>query len=136
MAIFSGFGIDLPFKAASDMDSYQYRFVKLDTVMGAPYVNVATGASNPVPLGVLMNDPHADGAAIARVAGVAKVLIGGSAAISVGQFVKCGSVGWGELIHSTSGSGYSGIALEDITASGGYISILLRPWVSVVTGTT
>ena len=136
MAVYSGFGIDLPFKAASDMNSYQYRFVKADTVLGAPYVNLATGASNPVPLGVLMNDPYAEGEATVRVAGIAKVLIGGSAAVSVGQFVKCGSAGWGELIHATSGSGYSGIALEDITASGGYISVLLRPWVSKVTGTT
>ncbi len=134
MANYSGFGIDLPFKAASDMNSYQYHFVKLDTVMGSPYVNLATGASLPVPLGVLMNDPLADGAANVRVAGVAKVMVSSSTAVQVGMTIACGSDAHGD-IYST-GSGISGIALEDMTAGSGYMSILLRPWVPGVFGTT
>ncbi len=135
MANFSGFGIDLPFKAASDMNSYQYCFVKLDAAAGANYVNVATGGSRPVPLGVLTNDPHVDGAATVRVAGIAKVWASSSTAIQVGNFLISGSAGQAEIVNANA-SAFSGIALEDMTAGSGYMSVLLRPYVSVVSGTT
>lgn len=135
MANYSGFGIDLPFKAASDMNAYQYCFVKLDTVAGANYVDLATGASEPVPLGVLTNDPNVDGAATVRVAGVAKVWISSSTAIQVGNFLMSGSGGQAEVVNSDA-SAFSGIALEDMTAGCGYMTVLLRPYVSIVSGTT
>ena len=135
MANYSGFGLDLPFTAASDMDTYQYRFVKLDTVMGAPYVNLATGGSNPVPIGVLQNDPRAGGAANVRVAGTTKLWMAdaAAAAVSMGNFIRSGSNGLGDL---ATGSAFSAIALEDMTAGCGYITVLLRPYVSVISGTT
>jgi hypothetical protein len=135
MAYYSGFGIDLPFTAASDMNGYQYRFVKIDTDTGTytNAVNLATGASNPVPLGVLTNDPMAGGTANVRVAGVAKVWTATIAAVEVGKFLVAGSTGQAEL---ATGSGFNAIALEDMTAGSGYISVLLRPYVSKVAGTT
>jgi hypothetical protein len=133
MANYSGFGLDLPFTAASDMNSYQYRFVKIDTVAGAPYVNLATGGSNPVPIGVLTNDPLAGGAATVRVAGTAKVWTATITAVGTGAFMVAGSTGQAEL---ATGSAFNAIALEDMTAGSGYITVLLRPYVSKVAGTT
>lgn len=135
MANYSGFGIDLPFKAASDMNSYQYHFVKLDTVSGEPYVDLATGGSNPYPFGVLQNDPLADGAATVRVAGVSIVRVSSSAALNVGDMIRCGSDGHGEKILATA-SGCVGLILEEMTAGCGLMSVLLYPWTSKVVGTT
>ncbi len=135
MGIYSGFGIDLPFKSASDMDAYQYHFVKLDTVMGSPYVNLATGGSNPRPFGVLQNDPLAEGAANVRVAGVSIVRVSSSGALNVGDMVRCGSDGHGEKILATA-SGCVGLVLQEMTAGCGLISVLLYPWASKVIGTT
>ncbi len=135
MSNYSGFGIDLPFKAASDMDAYQHHFVKLDTVLGAPYVDLATGASRPLPFGVLQNDPMADGAATVRVAGVSTVRISSSQALNVGDMIRCGSDGHGEKILATA-SGCVGLMLEEMTAGCGLRSVLLYPHFSKILGTT
>jgi len=137
MANYSGTGLDLPFTAASDMDSYQYRFVKIDTSTGtyAGAVNLATGGSNPVPIGVLQNDPRAGTAANVRIAGVTKVFISSSTAIQNGNLLMSGSAGEAEIVDANA-SAFSGVALEAITAGSGYISMLLRPYVSKISGTT
>ncbi len=135
MAIYSGMGLDLPFSASGDLGDYQYHFVKCAS--GKMRVDAATGASNPVPIGVLQNDPHSEGAAIVRVAGVTKVCVSSSTAISVGQLLMCGSLAKAEIVNDGA-SGYSGISLEDIPAgvSTGYVSMLLRPMVTKLRGTS
>ena len=132
MAIYSGMGLDLPFSASGDLGDYQYLFVK--AASGKMRVDAATGASDPVPIGVLQNDPYSEGAAVVRVAGVTKVSVSSSTAISVGQLLMCGSDAKAELVNSDA-SGYSGISLEDIGAGTGYVSMLLRPMVTKMDGT-
>ncbi len=136
MANFSGMGLDLPFSASGDLGDYQYRFVKVASTMMR--VDAATGASNPVPIGVLQNDPYSGDSAIVRVAGVTKVSVSSCAAISVGQLLVCGSDARAELVSTLTdaASAYSGISLEDIPAGTGYVSMLLRPMVTKLRGTS
>ena len=132
MANFSGMGIDLPFSASGDFGSYQFYFVKCASTSGR--VDVATGGSDPVPIGVVQNDPHSGDLATVRVAGISKVYVSSSVAISNGNLLTAGSAGAAEIVNSD-GSAFCAIALEDIPAGTGFIAALLRPSTSVVSGT-
>ncbi len=126
-------GLDLPFSASGDLGSYQYYFVKAASTK--QYVDIATGGSNPIPIGVLQNDPYSGDSAIVRVAGISKVYVSGSVAIQVGNLLTVSGCGGMEVVNSN-GSAFSAIALEDITAgAGGYIAALLRPMTGVLAST-
>lgn len=72
MAHYIEIGIsDAPFLADVDLTSYQYFFVIPASTAG--YVKLATGASNPTPLGVLQNSPSQGQEARVRVIGFTKV---------------------------------------------------------------
>lgn len=133
MANYSGMGIDLPFSASGDLGSYQFFFVKCASTSGR--VDVATGGSDPLPIGVLQNDPFSGDLATVRVAGISKVYVSGSVAIQVGNLLNVSGCGSVEVVNSDA-SAFVAIALEDITAgAGGYIAALLRPSTSLVSGT-
>ena len=97
-------------------------------------VDAATGGSNPVPIGVLQNDPYSEDSAIVRVAGVSKVWASSSTAIQVGNLLISGSGGQAEIVNANA-SAFSGVSLEDMAAGSGYISMLLRPMTGVLAST-
>ena len=135
MARYSGFGLDYTFTASGDMGSYQYRFVRCASTGNPAKIELATGGSEPVAIGVLQNDPYSGGLANVRLYGVTKVYFSGSAAVSVGNLMTSGSTGCAEVVNSD-GSAFYGIALEDMLAGTGYISMLLLPNVTIISGTT
>ena len=99
----AGADIDLIFTAAADLSAKQYYFVAAGSIVGE--VAAATGASNPVPIGVLQNAPGAAGRARVRVFGVT-LLTGcaGTCDIGYGRFVRSSSVGAGEVPASAGGA--------------------------------
>ncbi len=133
MANYSGMGLDLPFSACGDLNDYQYCCVK--AACTAFYVEPATGGSDPMPLGILQNDPYSTGQATVRVAGVSKVWYSssGAVAISYGNFLTC--IGATGQLGLATGSAYMGIALEDAPTGSGFISMLIRPTLTQIAGT-
>jgi len=83
------------FKAAGDLSSYQYHFVKFNGTATAndDTVTVADLGSNPV--GILMNAPSAagDAALVACIGGGAKLLLGDT--IGAGMMLKPDASGHG-----------------------------------------
>ena len=132
MAYYSGFGLDLPFSASGDLNSYQYCFVKCAST--SMRVDVATGACNPVAIGVLQNDPMSEQEAAVRVAGITKVYCDAGAAITYGQLLSSASNG---KAHSaaTTGCHIMGFALEADSSGCGCISMLLWPVSTILVGT-
>ena len=132
MAFYSGLGLDLPFTASGDMNSYQYYFVKCASTSNR--IDVATGGSDPAPIGVIQNDPYSTDLATVRVLGISKVFVSSSVAIQVGNLLTAGSAGAAEIVNSD-GSAFHAVALEDISAGSGYIAALLRFQNSELAGT-
>ena len=106
------------FKASADADTWQYNFVRHHTT--ADQFNLANGASGPVALGVLQNDPKSGEAGTICIMGVTKVKGDASGtAIGIGDFICAGSTGMAVI---GSGSAINGIALEAL-ASGASVLI-------------
>ena len=133
MAQYSGFGLDYTFTASGDLGSYQYRFVKCAST--PTKVDLATGGSEPVALGVLQNDPYSGDLANVRMLGVTKVYFSGSDAVQTGMLMTSGSTGCAEAVNSDA-SAFYGLALEDMLPGTGYISMLLWPNTTIISGTT
>jgi len=130
MAEHSGLGIDLPFSASGDLNDYIYHFVKCAST--SMRVDVATGACNPVAIGVLQNDPMSEDAAVVRIAGITPIECDAGGAITYGNLLTSASNG--KAVVST-GSHFMGIALEDDSSGCARISMLLRPTSTIVVGT-
>ncbi len=130
MAYYSGMGIDIPFSASGDLNSYQYCFVKCAST--SMRVDAATGACNPVAIGVLQNDPYSGDSATVRVAGITKVYCDAGGAITYGQLLTSASNG--KAVVST-GSHIMGLALEADSSGCGCISMYLWPMSTLVIGT-
>lgn len=121
------YGIDLPFSASGDLTNKQYYFVIPSGA--AKRVQVATGASNPAPLGVLQNDPRTGEEATVRVWGVSKVVADADTAIAYGDFLTSGSTGM--AVVNTNGSSVAAVALQALSSGTGvYIEALLLPFAS------
>ncbi len=133
MAYYSGFGIDIPFSASGDLNSYQYCFVKCASTNWR--VDVATGACLPVAIGVLQNDPQSGQEASVRVAGITKVYCDAGGAITYGQLVTAGSNGKLQTTATGGSAGIMGIALEADSSGCGCISMYLWPVTTTLTGT-
>jgi hypothetical protein len=90
----AGINVDLPFKAAGNLSTCQYRFVTWSTVEGE--VTGATGGSNPAALGVLQNTPTASQTAIVRLFGKTQITVPATACtLRVGDFLAVGTCGGG-----------------------------------------
>lgn len=122
MAFYSGMGIDIPFSASGDLNSYQYHFVRCASTSWM--VDVAVGACHPVAIGVLQNDPMSGQEATVRVAGITKIKCDAGGAITYGQVLTSASNG--RAMVST-GSHVMGLALEADSSGCGYISMYLWP---------
>lgn len=126
MAVQAG-NIIVSFRAGANLTGSRYRFVTLGTEDGTV---VLAGANSRV-LGVLQNAPNTGMAASVAIAGVAKVVAGGS--ISRGSLVR--SDANGAAVAATLPSGtwsgstehVAGIALEAASA-GQLVEILLTPF--------
>ena len=130
MAYYSGRGIDLSFSASGDLGSYQYRFVKCASTSFR--VDLATGACNPLAIGVLQNDPYSGQEAAVRVAGLTKIYCDAGGAITVGKLLTSASNGKATLATA---SHIMGIALEADSSGCGMISMLLWPVSTILVGT-
>lgn len=83
---------DAPFLADADLTTKQYYFVTAASTAG--YVKLATGASNPTPLGILQNSPSAGQEARVRLLGPSKVYAAvGSCNLNVGNMIVAASTG-------------------------------------------
>jgi len=105
--------------AGEDLSSSQYYFVAVDTSGQA----VLTGDDGN-PIGVVQNKPESGQAATIAIAGVTKLYIGTESGLGAGYNVGCDSNSAGKV--SDTGSFRMGVALEDPTADGDIVSVLLQ----------
>lgn len=125
MTAYSGWGFDLGgFKADVDLDNYQYWLVT--TASTADNIKLATGASNPIPLGVLQNDPAAGDSAAVRVLGTSKVWANGGTAIAYGDWLTTNASGHA-IVDTTACTHAFGMALEALASGCNFIEALLIP---------
>lgn len=105
--------IYLPLRAGQDLSTHQYKFVVPGSVAGE--VKLATGASNPMPIGVLQNAPTVCQVAQVAVFGLATVAGQPSGCILMnGTFITSSSTG------TACAAGSGGVVLArwmDVTAS-------------------
>jgi len=110
--------LDLPFKAAADLSSYQYHFVYLSA---ANTVNVA--GANAKTIGILQNKPDAaNKTAVVRIIGTSKLIAG--EAISRGKYITSKSDGHGEIADAA-GEHVGAYAIEAATTAGDEIEVLV-----------
>ena len=105
--------------AGEDLSSSQYYFVAVDTSGQA----VLTGDDGN-PIGVVQNKPESGQAATICVYGVTKLYIGTESGLGAGYNVGCDSNSAGKV--SDTGSFRMGVTLEDPTAVGDIVSVLLQ----------
>ena len=119
---YSGFGFDYGrLVANADMDGKVGKFVTTGSVAGE--FKLATGASNPMPLGVLMSDPRQGEPGAIRILGTARV--SASNAIGYGDYVGVNASG-NAIVVTASGKA-AGLALTALSSGAGYIEVLLFP---------
>lgn len=122
MAFYHASGVDIgTLKADVDMDDYQYRFVTAASTAG--YFKLATGASNPAPLGVLQNDPDQGEPGLIRAVGVTKVVANAVSAIAFGDFLTSNASGQAIPVNA-SGPAHA-IALEALASGSAIITALV-----------
>jgi hypothetical protein len=84
----------------------QYRFVRAGSIAGE--VRLASGASNPGPLGVLQNSPSTGQEAVVVMIGPTKLAVNGApCTISFGKYIICASDGFGQALDVTTCNSYS-----------------------------
>jgi hypothetical protein len=119
----SGQGIDITLTASGNMDSNQYKFVKLATTAGR--FDVSTGASGPAPIGVLQDDPRTLDAGKIRVHGITQLWIDGATAVAYADFITSGSDGRGVVAETAGSNPYYGVALKAVASGSSLIPVLL-----------
>jgi len=105
MANYNDLGIaDVSFLAATNLSLNQYYFVIPGSVAGE--VNVANGASNPTPMGILQNAPSAGQKARVRVLGFSKLfcVTPSGCGIGYGRYVTANASGQGIPTATENGS--------------------------------
>jgi len=108
--------------AAADLSSNQYHAVKIAAG------KVALCGENDIPVGILQNQPDADGiAAAVGLIGISKAVIdGNSVNVAIGDFLAVNSSG--HLIKTTTAlDQVVAKALEAVTANGVVAKVLLDP---------
>jgi len=123
-ATYSGDAIELArLSASGDMNSNQYKFVRGATTEGT--FLLSNGASGPVPLGILQNDPANGEAGRIRVAGTSLLYVHATSAIAYNDLIKSGSDGYGEPT-TTACTNYSAVALNALSSGSALIEVLLE----------
>jgi len=111
--------LTITLEAAADLSAKQYYFVAVDTDGKA-----ALTGDDANPIGVLQNKPTAGQPATICVYGVTKLYIGTESGLGAGYNVGCDSNSAGKV--SDTGSFRMGVALEDPTANGDIVAVLLQ----------
>lgn len=124
MTYYSGDAVEITLTASGDMNSNQYKFVQLATTAGR--FLLATGASGPVPIGVLQNDPASLDAGRIMVHGVTQLWIDAATAVAYADFITAGSDGRGVTAATAGSNQYYGIALEAVASGSALIPVLLQ----------
>ena len=97
MATFRDLGIvDATFVAGANFSACPYQFVSAGSVVGE--VVLATGTSNPAPIGIIQNNPSTGQEARVRVMGYSKLVCetNGTCDLNWRRWVFCASDGQGE----------------------------------------
>lgn len=89
---------DCTFVADADLTAKQYHYVMPASTPGN--VQIATGASNPAPIGVLQNSPSAGQEASVRALGFTKLVVeaNSSSPVNWAKGITCASDGQGEVL--------------------------------------
>lgn len=123
MATQSGFVFDHTFKAENNLTTKQYYFMEYS---GVDQVDVCDAAADRV-IGVLLNEPAANQAALVRIMGVAPVVSDGSGtAIVAGDYVGSNSSGKA-VKKATADYSVAGMAWDSSSVDGKVIRVLLMP---------
>jgi|SRR3990167_1531124 len=122
MANYRDIGIsDAAFTADVDLTAKQYYFVQCASTQGN--VGVATGTSNPVPIGILQNSPSLGQEAQVRVLGFSKLVCdvdGNGSNPAWRNFIYCASDGQGQGA-SVTGSPVNALFVDTGFSSGSAI---------------
>jgi hypothetical protein len=110
--------IDESLSAAANLDTHQYRAVRLSA---GNTVNV-TSQSGEYVFGVLQNKPQSGEGAEVRIVGMTKAIAGAS--VTAGKKVMSNATGF--FIDATSGQYVAGSAVTGV-ASGGIFNLVFRP---------
>jgi len=105
--------------AGADLSEKQFRFVRIS---GDNTVN-AISATTQVPAGVLQNDPESGQAAAVAIAGISKVVAGGT--VTAGYVVTCDNEG--RVVNATAGGYEVGIAWTGASNAGELCTIQILP---------
>jgi len=122
MAIYQSLGIgDASFIADADLTDWQFRFVTVASTVGN--VKKSTGASNPMPVGVLQNSPSAGQEARVTVLGFSKLVGLATATCDVrwGKFLGASNGGQGYVHNTGTGSAVQARWLDANVTSGSAI---------------
>jgi hypothetical protein len=120
--------------ASGDADTWQYHFVKL--ALGDDNFNIATGASNPAPIGILLDDPESGNRGSIAVPNGGRVKVRADAtstAIVIGDWLTAGSDGQAVV---GSGSAVFGQALKAVASGASVlIDMIWQPSVTIADNT-
>lgn len=112
---------NLPFSASGDANTWQYNFVK--PAQTAKMFIIANGASGPMPLGVLQDDPQSGNVGNVCIFGSTLVKMDATGtAIGYGDFLACGSTG---MAVFTTGSAIAGISMTVVAAGASVVGEML-----------
>ncbi len=115
------------FEAASDLSSYQYRAVILNS---SGQVTPGTGGTliNTSPaVGILQNKPSGTShAAEVMVDGISKLYA--EAAVTVGTYVTFGTVGGGSALIALGTCQIVGLCVKSADTAGDYAEVLINPF--------
>lgn len=107
------------FKTDTDLTGNQ--FFAVTTGSASNVVILATGASAPIPIGVLLNSPSSGQAAEVGFAGRLKMLVDGTTAIAVGDLLTVNASGVGAI---AAGCMSNGMALQAVASGCAIIDVL------------
>ena len=118
------------FEAASDLSSYQYRAVQVNSSGRVSYGTGGSGVNTLPTVGVLQNKPAGTArAAEIMVNGVSKIYV--EAAVTIGNTITFGTAGGGSALPSTGTVAALGICTKSADTAGDIGEVLILPhlWV-------
>lgn len=129
MAFQSSPVLDFSFKAAEDLSSYQYHFVKVDTNGQVRLLD----SGDELPDGVLQNAPASGEEATVRILGISKVVA--NAGLNEGVFVKAEFASASDCGKAADASSTASLTMGRVVCASGaendLCSVILTPYVGL-----
>jgi len=129
MAFQSSPVLDFSFKAAEDLSSYQYHFVKINTSGQARLLD----SGDELPDGVLQNAPESGEEATVRILGISKVVA--NAALDEGTFIKAEYISASDCGKAADASSTASLTMGRVVgasdAEDDLCSVILTPYVGL-----